>query len=169
MGRAWISTFRVGIPVMAMTAVLLSCSDKRPVAGSGAAPSSNASTASSASPASSTSAPTPINLVGTEWRLDDLGGAGVIDNSQATLTFLEGGRVAGNGSCNRFTGAATITGQTVKMGPMASTRMACPSEAVSNQELKYLKALEGAMHYEWKEPYLLIYCDGLEKPLRFTK
>ena len=108
------------------------------------------------------------NLVGTEWRLADLGGAGIIDNSQASLAFPEAGRVAGNGSCNRFTGSVTISGETMKISPLASTRMACMSEAGSNQEMKYLKALEGATRYEWKDPYLLIYCDRLEKPLRFT-
>jgi len=40
---------------------------------------------------------------------------------------------------------------------------------VGNQEAKYLKALEGATRFEWKEPYLLIYSDGMEKPMRFTK
>lgn len=76
--------------------------------------------------------------------------------------------MAGNASCNRFMGPVTIAGNLIKMGPLAGTRMACVSEAVSNQEMKYLKALEGAMRYEWKDPYLLIYSDGMEKPLRFT-
>jgi heat shock protein HslJ len=137
---------------------LIGCSDKKPVTTS--AP--NATTAN-------TSASMPANLVGTEWRLEDLGGAGIIDNSQATIAFPDAGRVAGNSSCNRFTGTVTITGDTIKMGPLATTRMACMSEAISTQEAKYLKALEGATRYEWKDPYLLIYCDGLEKPLRFTK
>ena len=46
--------------------------------------------------------------------------------------------------------------------------MACP-EAVMNQESKYLEALQAAERFEWKDPYLLIYCKGLEKPLRFTR
>jgi heat shock protein HslJ len=46
--------------------------------------------------------------------------------------------------------------------------MACP-EAVMNQETKYLQALQSAERFEWKDPYLLIYCKGLEKPLRFTR
>ena len=46
--------------------------------------------------------------------------------------------------------------------------MACP-EAVMNQETKYMDALQASEHFEWKEPYLLIYCKGFEKPLRFTK
>ena len=109
-----------------------------------------------------------FDLVGSEWLLEDLGGAGVIDNIQATLSFPEAGKAAGSGSCNRFFGPAEITGSAIKLGPLGSTRMACP-EAVMNQEKKYLDALEAAERFEWKEPYLLIYCKGFEKPLRFTK
>ena len=46
--------------------------------------------------------------------------------------------------------------------------MAC-AEAVMNQETKYLDALQAAERFKWKEPYLLIYCKGSEKPLRFTR
>jgi heat shock protein HslJ len=46
--------------------------------------------------------------------------------------------------------------------------MACP-RAVMNQEARYLDALQGAERFEWKAPYLLIYCKGFEKPLRFTR
>jgi heat shock protein HslJ len=109
-----------------------------------------------------------FDLTGTEWLLEDLGGAGVMDNIQATLTFPEAGKIAGNGSCNRFFGPAKISGSAIKLGPLGSTRMACP-EAVMNQETKYLDALKAAERFERKEPYLLIYCKGLEKPLRFTK
>jgi heat shock protein HslJ len=109
-----------------------------------------------------------FKLTGTEWLLEDLGGAGVIDNIQATLTFPEAGKTAGKGSCNRFFGPAEITGSAIKLGPLGTTRMACP-EAVMNQEKKYLDALQAAERFEWKAPYLLIYCKGFEKPLRFTR
>ena len=110
----------------------------------------------------------PFSLSGSEWLLEDLGGSGVIDNIQATLTFPEAGRIAGNASCNRFSGAAQVSGDRVKLGPLASTRMACP-EAVMNQETKYLNALHAADRFEWKDPDLSIYCKGFDKPLRFTQ
>lgn len=77
--------------------------------------------------------------------------------------------MAGSGSCNRFTGSVTITGDQLKMGPMASTRMACADDAVNQQEATYLKALDGANRYSYQDPYLLIYADGFDKPLRFTR
>ena len=109
-----------------------------------------------------------FNLTGSEWLLEDLGGLGVIDNIQATLTFPEANKVAGNGSCNRLFGPAEVSGDAIKLGPLASSRMMCP-EAVMNQETKYMNALQAAEHFEWKDPYLLIYCKGFEKPLRFTR
>ncbi len=112
--------------------------------------------------------PASFSLSNTEWRLEDLSGKGVLDQVQATLTFPETGKVEGNGSCNRFFGTAEIHGDAIKLGPLGSTRMACP-EAVMNQESKYLEALQGAERFEWKDPYLLIYCKGFDKPLRFTR
>jgi heat shock protein HslJ len=110
----------------------------------------------------------PFSLIGSEWLLEDLAGSGMMDGIQATLTFPETGKIAGNGSCNRFFGSAEISGNTIKLGPLASTRMACP-EAVMNQEMKYLAALQAAERFEWKDPNLLIYCKGFEKPLRYMR
>jgi heat shock protein HslJ len=121
--------------------------------------------------AAAQSAPAHIgsfSLPGSEWLLEDLAGGGVIDNAQATLAFPEEVRVTGNDSCNRFFGPAEIRAETIKLGPLASSRMACP-DAVMDQEKKYLDALQAAEHFEWKAPYLLIYCKGYEKPLRFTR
>jgi heat shock protein HslJ len=109
-----------------------------------------------------------FSLSGSEWRLEDLGGLPALDNSRATLTFPGAGKVSGNGSCNRFFGPAEIHGHAIKLGPLASSRMACPGPVMS-QEAKYLEVLRDAERWEWKDPYLLIYCKGLEKPLRFTR
>ena len=76
--------------------------------------------------------------------------------------------MAGNGSCNRFTGSVTINNDSLKMGPLASTRMACIDNNVSKQEDTYLKALGAATRYAYQDRYLLIYAEGFAKPLRFT-
>ena len=110
----------------------------------------------------------PFNLSGSEWLLEDLGGNGVLDNVQATLAFPEAGKVAGNGSCNRFFGIMEINGNNIKLSPLGSSRMAC-AEAVMNQETKYLQMLQAAERFEWKEPHLLIYCNSFERPLCFRR
>ena len=110
----------------------------------------------------------PFSFSSSEWLSEDLGGNGVIDNVQATLNFPGDGRVAGNASCNRFSGPVEVTGDRIKFGPLASTRMACP-EAVMSQETKYLTALQAGERFEWKDPYLLVYGKGFDKPLRFMR
>ena len=96
-----------------------------------------------------THAPGPkdaFNLSGSEWSLEDIGGHAV-DHGQATLAFSEAGKIAGNGSCNRFFGSAEINGNSIKFSALGSTRMACPEE-VMNQEAKYLEALQAAERFE---------------------
>jgi heat shock protein HslJ len=101
--------------------------------------------------------------------LQDLAGTPALANGKATLAFPEAGRAAGNASCNRFTGSAEISGDAIKFGMLASTRMACPDEAVNSQEMQYLKALAAAKRFELKDSTLLIYAEGYDKPLGFTR
>ncbi|MEZ0335234.1 MAG: META domain-containing protein, partial [Gemmatimonadales bacterium] len=85
-----------------------------------------------------------------------------------TLEFPESGKVAGRGSCNRFFGSVEISGESIKLGQLGSTRMACP-EAVMNQESRYFQALEAAERYTRNGDELLVYAQGFDKPLRFTR
>lgn len=110
----------------------------------------------------------PGGIWGTKWLLEDLAGAGVLDRAQATLEFVEAGRVAGHGSCNRFFGSVEISGESIKFSALGSTRMSCV-EAVMMQESRYLKALEGAERFALNGSVLLIYSRGMDKPLRFTR
>lgn len=79
-------------------------------------------------------------LVGDEWRVEDIAGGGVIDNSPASLQFLPEGRLAGNASCNRLIGNYSDNGGELSVEPAGTTMMACP-EALMNQERKLLELL----------------------------
>ena len=79
-------------------------------------------------------------LAGVEWRAEDLGGAGIPDDAQVTLRFLEGGRAAGGSGCNRFAGRFALSGEGLSLGPLASTKMACP-ETLMSLERSVLDAL----------------------------
>lgn len=121
--------------------------------------------------ASTPAAPKPVaspSLSGTQWRLEDLAGTGVVDRVQATLMFLDTGKVTGNASCNRFNGPVKIHEDTIQIGPLMSTKMACP-EAVNNQETRYLQVLQNAERFKVEEPFLSIYTKGEEKPLRLIR
>ena len=52
---------------------------------------------------------------------------------------------------------------------MASTRMACIDGGASAQEDQYLKILGAAKRFEEKDRELLIYSEGYDKPLRFSR
>lgn len=121
------------------------------------------------SPSASAPASAPFSLTASEWMLADLAGSPVVPDSKASLAFPEAGKVAGNASCNRFTGTATISSDTLKFSHLARTMMACPDQNVGAQETTYLKALNAASRFAWQNPFLLIYCEGFDKPLRFTR
>ena len=113
-------------------------------------------------------APPAPSLVGTEWRLEDLAGRGVLDRAEATLVFPEAGRVAGSGSCNRFFGSVTLEQDRIGFGQMGATRMACIG-AIGDQENRYLAALQQAERFEVRGTTLLIHVRGMDQPLRFVR
>ena len=79
-------------------------------------------------------------LTGRTWVVEDIGSAGVIDSARATLGFERDGRVYGSGSCNRYNGPVTLTGETLSFGNLATTGRACP-DAIMTQERRFFDAL----------------------------
>ena len=108
-------------------------------------------------------------LQGTTWRLQRLGGTAAIPGVEATLEFPEAGKVGGRASCNRFFGTVEISGESIRFGPLASTKMACIDAATSAQEKKYLEGLQAAERIEFDGPALVLYSRGNDQPLRFTR
>jgi heat shock protein HslJ len=90
-------------------------------------------------------------LIGTSWLAEDIGGRGVIDNSQTTITFDGEGRVVGSGGCNRYFGPVTINGAAVTFGKLGSTRMACVP-ALMDQERKFFDTLAATRTYRLDDP-----------------
>jgi heat shock protein HslJ len=111
--------------------------------------------------------PDASDLVGT-WLLEDLGGRGVVDMVQTTIEFEADGRASGNGGCNRFTGSYVFEGGGLTFGPLAGTKRMCP-EAMMDQEDRFHRALGAAASVTVDGPFLLIYFDGSDKPLKFTR
>ena len=62
-----------------------------------------------------------------------------------------------------------VSGDTIKFGALASTRMACVDNAVNFQETEYMKVLGAAKRFDLKEPTLLLYAEGFKKPVRFRR
>ena len=71
---------------------------------------------------------------GSIWVLSDLNGAPI----RATLRLPEAGRVTGQGPCNSYSASQSAPYPWFKLGPIASTRRACPE---LQQEQAYFSAL----------------------------
>ena len=56
--------------------------------------------------------------------------------------------VTGSGGCNTFRADYRVDGASLEIGPVASTRIACPTEELSVQEFGYFTALESAASWE---------------------
>jgi len=94
-----------------------------------------------------------VTLVGTPWNVVNYNNGNqatvsVVAGSVITLQFAAEGTVSGNASCNEYHGSFTTDGDTVTVGPLATTRMACQSEQLNAQETQYLTALQNAATYD---------------------
>lgn len=99
-------------------------------------------------------------LEGTRWVLTSLlNTAGetvdVTGEAEVTATF-ENGSVSGNAGCNTFSGGYTADGNTLTVGALASTMMACFPDEVMMQETEYLNNLQAAATYMIQDTQMMI-------------
>ena len=111
-------------------------------------PSADSVQAAAAAAESSAANATPA-LLGTTWRLAELGGKPAPlgqDGKAATLEFMaEGKRAAGFAGCNRMTGPYELHGDSLRLGPFALTRMACMKGM--DLEKQYVETLQRTRAY----------------------
>jgi heat shock protein HslJ len=73
----------------------------------------------------------------------------ILPGTTVTAMFDDAaGTVSGNGGCNTYTGQLDTSAGGIRIGPLASTAMAC-AEDVMGQEASFLAALEATTAYEW--------------------
>lgn len=93
----------------------------------------------------------PPRLEGVQWEVTGYnnGREAVVSPKAGTLptVMFEDGRVSGSSGCNRFHGPFTLEGDTLAIGPLASTRKAC-EEGLMSQERELLSALESAATWQ---------------------
>lgn len=86
-------------------------------------------------------------IEGPVWRLAQLGDEPV-GQSEAQVQFdRSSGRVSGSGGCNRVSGSFTRSGVALKIGQLASTRMACADPTRGANEAQFLSALQSTASY----------------------
>lgn len=69
-----------------------------------------------------------------DWQVESVMGTPTVI-SPANLSFLEGGKIVGNNSCNNFFGRYTVEGDKVKLMPAGSTKMMCPESLMRQADL----------------------------------
>ena len=65
-----------------------------------------------------------MDLAGSEWGYESENAA---NENARYIQFQTDGKVIGFGGCNRFSGTYKQNGAAVEIGPLAATKMACPS------------------------------------------
>jgi heat shock protein HslJ len=79
----------------------------------------------------------------------------VVAGTEVTATFGADGRVTGSGGCNRYFGPFERAGEALRIGPLASTRMACLDPVgASEQEAAFFAALERGTTWSIREDRL---------------
>ena len=111
-------------------------------------------------------------LVGTEWQLVQLGGRSVQPQADRFhITFQsEEGRITGVGACNRVFGPFEEgEKRALRIGPLASTMMACPD---GKKEKKFVTAYlgdAGMLRYNSKLPIVVYTPDNVDVKYRVWK
>jgi heat shock protein HslJ len=93
--------------------------------------------------------PTPAPLTGTTWTLTGIVSQDSVSSPVADTTVtmsINDGRLVGK-ACNTFRGTVSVNGTTFDVGPLASTRMACPTKEESDQEATVMAILETVTTY----------------------
>ena len=96
-------------------------------------------------------------LGGTRWVATGInnGRGGVVsalDGVEVFTVFGDDGRVSGSGGCNQFTGAYTVQGDALAIGPLAATLRACLApEGVGEQETAFFAAMDQVATWSVRE------------------
>jgi heat shock protein HslJ len=92
------------------------------------------------------------DLAGSSWDLiaynNGTGGfQSTLIDVTVTAVFEEEGTLSGNAGCNSYNGTWETEENSIEIGPLASTAMACADAEVMDQETRYLAALQQAATY----------------------
>jgi len=90
-----------------------------------------------------------------EWRVMRLDGAPTVDPAP-TLHFEADGALSGSGGRNRYRASYEVTGEGIRIGPAAATRIACPEPETNAQEMHFFDVLERVDRFDIAEDGSLV-------------
>lgn len=92
---------------------------------------------------------------GTTWIATEINGQAMGSGSRVFFIYNAATRsVSGNGGCNTFSGDCRVEGESLTIGPLVSTKMACNNLSLENS---YFKALQSATRYTLAGDKLILF------------
>lgn len=125
--------------------------------------------ASSITPAPDIAGTLAADLTDTDWLMLEVRGRKAVPSDKPIqLHFAtEGNRLVAFGGCNTLSGKWSHTGMQLQISNVASTRMTCPTSALTRQEQDMVRALESTQRFERSQNVLTLQsADGVVMRLR---
>jgi len=97
--------------------------------------------------------------------------SGVMTDAPVTVPMdarFDAGKVAGTSGCNQYNGPYTLSGSSLTVGPLASTKMLC-DQIANDAEAAYLPALQKAATYTAEGGKLTIFDKDGKEVVRYTE
>lgn len=105
-------------------------------------------------------------LTGITWKVEDIGGGGIIDRSHITLTLGPDNRASGSAGCNRYVAHYRLSGKSLALTRITSTEKAC-APALMLQEERYTALLTQIAHWQIEPTGALVLTATNGASLRF--
>ena len=110
-------------------------------------------------------ADSPPSLTATRWQLSELNGQAVQTAQKPWMRLDGNGQVKGMAVCNSFSGRYQQLGETLRFGPLISTRQACSAGELS--ENAFFEALARCAVFRIRDRTLML-SDGVHLLAVFT-
>ena len=110
------------------------------------------------------------SLAGTNWALTSYGSPGSASPPvrEATIRFDESGTASGTTGCNSYSGEYKVDDNSLSIGPIAATEMAClDPPGIMEQESAFLRILSAVTDFELEADELTL--SGPEGELTFGR
>ena len=107
------------------------------------------------------------DLAGSEWRPNFISALELPAGIAMQVEFQPDGKITGSGGCNRFFGGYTVSGNRIKIGPLASTRKGCPG--LLRAETALFATLQAAASFAQDDTTLTLFDASGAKLAQFVR